>query len=536
MIYNTRFISWQRISILNFNKYFTGLRASFFSLFFFSVYATHAQSPQSLSVTNSFNQQAIIYNSDTMINTAWKPIVYQDTGASFATGTWFNRKFFHEHLLQIKQPGYNINADLVFDEYIGSSKRKDATPSNNTRGYEVTGSIGNQFYFETDIYETQARYGGYVDSFIRDHFVIPGLGGHKNNIDKPGFDFSASKASLIYLPNKHFMFNLGYGKNFIGDGYRSLLLSDWAFNYPYFRTAITAGKFQYNIMWSQYISDRQKIYNNNLGYYRKWSQTFLVNYQVTKQFSASLFETVLWADQDSMRKKDISPWLASPVIFLHGNQSPSGVPNNQITGLNLKYRVLKNTYLYGQLAYNNKTYHDSLKNRYALQLGIRSGNTFGVENLNAIAEFNMVQPYAYATNLLNTNYAHNNEPLAHPLGANFREGIIVADYTFKRWYFRAEGFVAEYGGDSSASVNYGHNIFKPVNTQTVTDNMSIGQGLKTNILYADCRIAFVINPVNNLRIETGFTFRNEKSNTFFYRDRIVYIGIRMSFRKTYFDF
>ena len=495
-----------------------------------------AQSQQSLSVTNSYNEQAIIYNSGTAINTAWKPIVYSDTGVSFATGKWFNRKFYHEHLLQIKQPEFNINADLIFDEYIGSSKRKNTTPSNNTRGYEVTGSVGNHFYFETDVYETQARYGGYIDSFIRGNFVIPGQGGHKNPGDGPGFDFSASRASLIYLPNKHFMFNLGYGKNFIGDGYRSLLLSDWAFNYPYFRTAFTVGKFQYNFMWSQYISDRQKIYNNNLGYYRKWSQTFLINYQATRQFSLSLFETVQWPDQDSMRKKDISPWVASPIIFLHGNQSPSGVPNNQITGLNLKYRILKNTYLYGQFAYNNKTYHDSLKNRYAIQAGIRSGNTFGVANFNTILEANLVRPYAYATNLLNTNYAHNNEPLAHPLGANFREGIFVADYTFKKWYFRAESFVAEYGADSSTSVNYGHNIFKPVNTATAPENTTIGQGLKANIFYADCRVAYVINPVNNLRVETGFTFRNEKSSAFSYRDRIVYIGVRMSFRKISYDF
>lgn len=495
-----------------------------------------AQVSESLALTNSYNQQAIIYNTDSIQHTAWKPILYSDTGTIVASGTWFNRKFFHEHLLQIKQPGFNINADLIFDEYIGSSKRKNATPSNNTRGYEVTGNIGETFYFETDIYETQARYGGYVDSFIRRNFVIPGQGGHKNPGDGPGFDFSASKASLIYVPNKHLLFNLGYGKNFIGDGYRSLLLSDWAFNYPYFRTAITSGKFQYNVMWSQYISNRVKIFNNNLGYFRKWSQTFLISYQPTPRFSASLFETVQWPDQDSLRKKDVSPWVASPIIFLHGKKSPSGAPNNQITGLNLNYRVLKNTIVYAQVVYNNNTYNDTLKNRYGFQAGIRSGNAFGIEHLNAIAEINLVRPYAYASNSLNTNYAHNNEPLAHPLGANFKEGIFVLDYTFKKWYFRAESFVAEYGADTSASNNAGGNIFKPVTTATNPENKNIGKGLKANIFYADGRAAYIINPVNNLRIEAGFTYRNEKSSTFFYRDRIVYIGIRMSFRKIAYDF
>ena len=125
------------------------LKLPYISIILFTFFSANAQSIQSLNVTNSYNQQAIIYDSDSIHHTAWKPILYSDTGTTVSSGSWFNRKFFHEHLLQIKQPGFNINADLIFDEYIGSSKRKNTTPSSNTRGYEVTGNIGNTFYFET---------------------------------------------------------------------------------------------------------------------------------------------------------------------------------------------------------------------------------------------------------------------------------------------------------------------------------------------------------------------------------------------------
>jgi hypothetical protein len=153
-----------------------------------------------------------------------------------------------------------------------------------------------------------------------------------------------------------------------------------------------------------------------------------------------------------------------------------------------------------------------------------------------MVEANIARPYTYATNTLFTNYAHNNQALAHPLGANFKEGLLVASYRYRNWYFRAESFIAKYGLDSSSFDNYGQNIFKAVDTHSVTDEVSIGQGLSTNIFYADLRVAYIINPVTNMRIESGFTFRNEKNTEVFFKDRIFYIGVRMSFRSLFYDF
>jgi hypothetical protein len=514
--------------------------------FFIFPVTTFAQVPE-LRLTNAYTEQQIIYNNDSMMHTAWKPVLY-DTTISAGTGSWFHRKFFQEHLLQIRSGKFNLNADLIFDEYIGHSSREIPTghrrnlsadsianvPMMNTRGYEVSGNFSDKFYFETAFYENQGRFGGYVDSFVRKYRVIPGQGGFKNVGDGKGFDFNSSTSRLIYMPSKHFTFDLGYGKNFIGDGYRSLVLSEFSYSYPYFKTSITYGKFQYNVMWSQYIADRSFGQANAEGYFRKWSQTFLVDYQATNRFSISVFESVMWPDQDSARNKDVTPWLFSPVIFAHGNKSPSGLSNNVIVGAMLKYRIFNHTHLYGQIALDKTG--SGWESRYAAQLGIRSGNLFGVNNLNAIIEANIARPYTYATNSLFTNYQNNDQALAHPLGANFKEGLIVASYTYKNWYLRAEGFIAKYGLDSSALVNYGQNIFKPVDTHTVSDDVSIGQGLSTKIFYADLRAAYIINPVTNMRIEAGLTFRNEKNDKVFFKDRIFYIGVRMSFRSLLYDF
>jgi hypothetical protein len=50
------------------------------------------------------------------------------------------------------------------------------------------------------------------------------------------------------------------------------------------------GKLQYSFMWSQYISDRDPALQNDQEQFRKWAQTFLIDWKATKHLSLSLFE------------------------------------------------------------------------------------------------------------------------------------------------------------------------------------------------------------------------------------------------------
>jgi len=136
-------------------------------------------------------------------------------------------------------------------------------------------------------------------------------------------------------PINIYFFDLGYNNNFIGDGNRSLILSDFATNYPYLRSAITFGKFQYSLMWARYTSDRRdSIYS--LGYPRKWSQTFVIDWKATKNFTVSLIESVMWPNRDTGVSGKFNANILSPVIFLHGSTAPGGYANNELLGVNLK--------------------------------------------------------------------------------------------------------------------------------------------------------------------------------------------------------
>jgi len=517
-------------------------------LFIFSgVYSlAGAQDNQRLRVYNSWDEVKL-YNNDTIAHTVWKPVIYTDAPVKEdRSQPWLKRKFFQEHLLQVQNTDINIYGDIVIDEVIGKSNRyakmigakkiNVKTPGVDTRGFEVSGNVGSKIYFETNFYENQGKFGGYIDSFVRKYGVIPGQASYKNIGDGSSFDFSASSARLTYIPNSNLLFDLGYGKNFIGDGYRSLLMSDWSVNYPYFRVALTFNKFQYSVMWSQYISNIDPALANHAGYYRKWAQTYLLDWKVTRTFNLSLFESVIWPDQlhGPNRQKDISPSLLSPIIFLHGSKAPSGVSNNDILGLNAKLKLYSRSFLYGQFVVNQLG--SGWKNRTGFQLGVRSGDVFEIPGLNVDAEFNTVRPYTYAGSGPDVSYSNTDQSLAHPLGANFKEGIVTATYTYKKWWFRAEGFVASYGADTGLA-NYGHDIYALLPPQSpVTGNVTTGQGLPTHITYLDFKAAYILNPQSNLRLETGVTYRTEKNSLQNFKDVIFYVGIRTTFRNLLYDF
>ena len=330
------------------------------------------------------------------------------------------------------------------------------------------------------------------------------------------------------------LFDLGYGTNFIGDGYRSLLLSDYNTSYPYLRTSVTLGKVQYSVMYSQYITDNQ-AYTYALGYPRKWGQTYLLDWHATKNFNIGIFNAVVSSIESSDHKKDFGLTHFSPIIFAHASESPSGIKNNDVYGLNLKYTIIPTIDAYGQFMLD-KTGSGDWEKRYGFQVGIRTGNLFNVDGLSAQLEYNTVRPYTYAADTITTVYSHNDQPLAHPLGANFKEGIFVADYNLKRWWFRVEAMAARYGIDTSASVNYGQDIYKPLYTHSVENNVATDQGVYTKLYYGDVRIAYVINRKTNLRVETGATLRQEETSLNKYTDVYFYLGVRFSFRKLVYDF
>ena len=105
-------------------------------------------------------------------------------------------------------------------------------------------------------------------------------------------------------------------------------------------------------------------------------------------------------------------------------------------------------------------------------------DAFAIKNLDLQGEVNFVRPYTY-TNIIDSsvNLTNFNQPLAHPLGANFREFIFIAKLQpAAKVYMTAKVFYHEQGLDS-AGLNMGSDIFRAYSSIPRQYGFKIGSGI-----------------------------------------------------------
>ena len=123
--------------------------------------------------------------------------------------------------------------------------------STNTRGILIQGNITDKVYFRTDFYESQSFFPTYVDRMIGVTGAVPGQGKAKS-FKEGGYDYPVVTGIVNYQATKNFNFQFGHDKMFIGNGYRSLLLSDNTAPYLFFQMGINLfeNKLNYHANWA----------------------------------------------------------------------------------------------------------------------------------------------------------------------------------------------------------------------------------------------------------------------------------------------
>jgi hypothetical protein len=455
-------------------------------------------------------------------------------------GSWLHRKIFSEHLLEVSTDDYRLYADFLPDFQIGRDMKDSRNTNLNTRGFAVGGSVSTNFSFTSEFYENQAKFPKYIDAFVRKYDVVPGQGAQKY-YDPETFDFAYSSAVISYRPSKYLGVQGGQGKNFIGDGYRSLLLSDAAFNYPYLKLTADIWKMKYMCMWAEFQDIRNTSGSDIFPMDKKSGVFHYLDIHLTDRLSLGLFEGIIWLPEDSSHYRGFEWNYLNPIIFLRPVEYSIGSPDNVLMGLNLRYLVSSKTALYGQVLIDEMTVGEYIKNtgywanKYGIQAGVKSFEPVNITGLFVQTEVNLASPYTYSHREPLKNYGHYNQSLAHPLGANFYESVTIAEYHAARFDLRGQVTVARYGDDSSA-VSYGKDIYKSYDLRAGDYGQYIGQGVKTNLLYADVRVAYVLNPITNLRFELGAAYRRLTSSVDSQESFTVTFGLRSSFRNLYYDF
>lgn len=458
--------------------------------------------------------------------------------------SWVHRKLFHEHLIDIRKDEFTFYADYLPDLQGGKESEKNKTTWLNTRGFQAGGTIGSKFSFYTSIYENQAQLPGYLDRIVVQDSIIPGqsfeshlLAGRTRN----AVDWSYSTAVLSYTPVKYINLQLGSDKNFIGDGYRSMILSDLASSYPYFKTTFELGRFRYMAMWAQFQDLKAEQFSYESGFRKKWGAFHYLDWNINKRVSLGFFEATIWQDADSTGKRGFDFSYLNPILLLRPAERQNGSPDNAMVGLNAKFEVLNRTTLYGQFLLDELTVGEFFSssgywaNKWGLQLGFRGYDPFGLKNFHYLFEYNTARPFTYSEAEPINNYAHYNQPLAHPLGSNFREFLTIWNWSWQRLGLRLQQNIAMYGVDP-AGQNLGSDLYRSYDSFTKFYGNRIGQGIRTNFKYTDLRASWMLKPNLNFRLEAGLVFRDQSSSLEHYKTTWFTFGIRSSLRNLYQDF
>ncbi len=407
----------------------------------------------------------------------------------------------------------------------------------NSRGVAIRGRIANKIGFAASIIDNQERDPLYVQQWENKFQSVPGAGFYKN-FKGTGFDYFDARGYFTFNVTKYIDVAFGYDRNFIGNGYRSLFLSDFSNNTLFLKMNTRIWKFNYQNLFMELHTAEPRGPDRLLP--KKYAVFHHLDVNVTKNLNVGLFEGIIFG-----RSNRFEFGYLNPVIFYRSIEQQNGSFDNSVAGFDIKLNAFKYFQFYGQFLLDEFNLTEIRKNngwwanKWGAQLGAKYIDAFGIKNLDLQVEHNRVRPFTYSHRDSVANYTHYNQPLAHPLGANFGESIGIIRYQpAPRWTVIGKIMSWKQGLDSSAR-NQGSNIFLPNRPPyRIGDyGYDLNSGLLAKTSLASLFISYELK--ENLFIETSATLRkfevpdrsNLSNNT-----TVISAGIRWNMHRRLFEF
>lgn len=456
---------------------------------------------------------------------------------------WTYRKMFVEDFFIADKKDIEIRFNVLMNIHQGRNSEKSESYSQNTRAFEVYGDLGNNLSFYSSFYENQAFFPKYLDEKIENSFVVPGQGSWKDfeRGDQMGRDFGYASGYISYSFFKFFNFQFGHGKHFVGNGYRSLLLSDNSFNYPFAKTTFYLKNFQYTTLLTEFQAFDTRYY---MHHDKKHGSFNFLSYSPIQKIEISLFQGIIWdTSDDSTYTKKFPSGFFVPLGFFRPLQYGLDGKQNILLGTNLKIKPIKYTEVYGQFALDNLNFSKLgtdgyFENRYGYQAGAKIYDVlFGkVKNVSLYmqAEYNYASPYMYQSQTRRQEYSHYNQPLSHPLGGGFSETVLIANAEIYGLFFEAKLTNAKTSTDTLGT-NFGSNIFN-INAAYGEANNSVGQGVKTTITNSFYTVGYIFNKTTNLQFFATVQFRKYENMFQKTNEQFLFFGVRTNIDNFYYDF
>jgi hypothetical protein len=437
---------------------------------------------------------------------------------------------------EVHTKDFFLTVNPVLQFYLGKEKDNDERPFLNTRGVTLRGNIANKIGFAAYVTDNQERDPFYVQQWVAERKAVPGAGFYKD-FKITGYDYLDARGYITLNALKYIDIQFGYDKNFIGNGHRSLFLSDFSAPYLFLKLNTRIWKFNYQNLFMELQTTGQIPGDKLIPH--KYAAMHHLDVAVTKWLNVGLFEGIMFG-----RKDHFEFGYLNPVIFYRSLEQQNGSFDNAVVGFDAKANVAHQFQFYGQLLLDEfklselRSHPDWWGNKFGYQLGAKYIDAFTIKNLDLQIESNRVRPFTYSHGDSVSNYTHYNQPLAHPLGANFQELVAIARYQpAPKWLVRAKAIYYIQGKDTG-STSFGSNIFLPYLPpyRTQEYGYTVGGGIKGKTAIASMLLSYEWKP--NFFIELNAVVRKESATTIApsKNTSIIYFGIRWNMHRREFDF
>lgn len=461
-----------------------------------------------------------LYETDSIIHLSFKPLLLERsefdtlvdrTNKRYTNRVyknWVGRKLYRENLAVLKAEDFYLTFDVLMNLDVGSDLESevDELLTTNTRAVLIQGNITDKVYFRTDFYESQAYFPHYVDSMIRVNGVVPGQGKAKR-FKETGYDYPVVTGIVNYQASKNVNLQFGHDKMFIGNGYRSLLLSDNTAPFLFFQLGLNffENKLNYHSNWASLqslvpVNSVSSVSGDDL-FAKKQANFNYLSFKPNAKIEVGLFEGVMWERWNPYTKsQDFDPVFLNPIPFLTTAIKSNDTLVSSILGANAFYKPFKHVGFYGQFSYGVNN------GGSGFQVGSKLFDVFSMKGLNLQLEYNQVGKGIYGNENKFVDYYHFNQPLAMQRMEDFSELNWMISYRYNRILGSLRGVLGQINSLGSQSRG--------------VDNY-------------DVNLAYLLNPITNLMVNVGMRYRvdAQMANT-----NWVYFGVKTNLRNLYYDF
>jgi len=469
------------------------------------------------------------YNINRAMNLSSEWLEGAALGTKTAGNGWANIFYKHADFIQVNQPGFflAINPILSAEGAWQQNNGNSDALFRSTQGLALRAKAGNvagiAFQIANNYEQPPAYYARYIDQ----HQSMPDAVAYRKTGNAYQY-LSLSGYADFALIKDHVNLTMGYDRYFIGDGMRSLFISDFSAPMPFVRLNTKIWKLNYQNLYMMAQPQFPSDPSMRAGEYKYLTMHHL-SMNITRWLNVGLFESVTFS-----RDGHFEFGYMNPIIFYRTVERSLGSPDKTAIGINAKAVAWNTLQLYGQFLLNeftakeffgNKGY---INNKWGTQLGFKYFNAFKLDNLDIQGELNIIRPYTFQHNS-EANYSNNNLPIAHPLGAGFRE--FAGNIRYQPIPRLLLNFSARYyqHGVDTGGLNFGNDILKNYRNTPSNYGIHVINGLPAQCVLLNLRATYELRP--GLSFDLGGTYRNYQTDEAFFTQEktvTVYAGIRLN--------